>query len=142
MTRNTSIVVYNKIKSEGLLSKRRLEIYDIMYHNGPMTSSQAFEIINRNRKVSGISQSRARFTELRDMGVLEEMGTTECPITKNTVILWDVSGQLPTELVKGKTKKQKKAELIEKINQLGFRDDMTEESKALLRSIYFMVKNI
>ena len=42
--RQTSIDCYNKIKAEGLLSKRRLEVYEILFHHGQLTANEIVRI--------------------------------------------------------------------------------------------------
>lgn len=94
--RKTSVLVYNQIKEEGTLSKRRWETYDALFRSGPMT-------INETLKCLPYSQHKSispRFAELRDMGAIEEVGERECFVTGRVCILWDVSGKLPKKLVK------------------------------------------
>jgi hypothetical protein len=107
--RRTSIQVYHEIRDNGLLSQRRWEVYRWLYHNGPATGREA--ILGARKQDHGpvISQTRARLTELRDMGVIEELGTVNDKVTGNEVILWDVTDKLPRPLpprVVGPTKKQ------------------------------------
>ena len=115
--RETSIEAYEKILKEGLISPRRWEVYATVYNNGPMTSGEAFFIINKTKTSTNLilSQSRARFTELRDMGLLKELGTKNCSITKNKVILWDVTKNLPTKIIIPETKKSKLEKVIKKL---------------------------
>ena len=40
--RQTSIDCYNQIKAEGLLSKRRLEVYEAILKSAPCSSGEAF----------------------------------------------------------------------------------------------------
>lgn len=105
--RQTSIDAYNKIKEEGLLSRRRWEIYDVVFKNGPMTSAEAFRKLILANTIRNITQSRARFTELRDSGVFQECGTKVCSVTGMTVILWDVTSRLPIKAEKPTTHKCK-----------------------------------
>lgn len=42
--------------------------------------------------------SGSRFTEMRDKGIIEEVGTRKCSITNKEVILYDVTDQLPKKL--------------------------------------------
>ena len=115
--RQTSIEVYNKIKSGNYLSKCRFEIYECLFHNQPMTSGEVFSLISKNKKSnSPLSQSRARFTELRDMGAIMEVGVKKCSITNNTVILWDVTNKIPSNFKRPQTKKQKINNVIQKLN--------------------------
>ena len=100
MTRKTSIEVYHKIRNQGLLSRRRLEVYATVWEYGPMTSAEAFRVMNRNAPIKNITQSRARFTELRDLGVFEELGEKICSVTGHKAILWEVTDRLPIKYEK------------------------------------------
>ncbi len=91
--RQTSIDCYNQIKAEGLLTKRRLEVYEAILKNAPCTSSEA--MLNRLNSSNVLSQSRARFTELRELGVIYERGIKKCSVTGKNVIEWDLTDNLP-----------------------------------------------
>ncbi len=95
MTRETSIEAYEKIKASGLIGRRQREVYDVLFWHGPMTSAEAFVILNEKSPVKNITQSRARFTELRDFGVIEELGRKTCSVTKHSAIEWRVTGKMP-----------------------------------------------
>lgn len=41
--RQTSIDCFNQIKKEGLLSKRRLEVYEAIFKNAPCTTNEALK---------------------------------------------------------------------------------------------------
>ena len=104
--RQTSIDCYNKIKSEGLLSKMRLKVYEAILRKAPCTSGEAFATITT--KENQISQSRARFTELRELGVIYEVRNRKCTITSMNVIEWDLTDRLPLNVKNtNKTKKQR-----------------------------------
>jgi len=104
--RQTSIDCYNQIKQEGLLTKRRLEVYEAIFKNAPCTSSEA--MINRLNSSNVLSQSRARFTELRELGVIYEKDVRPCRITGRNVIEWDLTDRLPVDIKKSnKTKKHR-----------------------------------
>jgi hypothetical protein len=106
--RKTSIEAYEKILKEGLLSPRRWEIYATVFNHGPMTSAEAFAKINQDKSnIKVLTQSRARFTELREMGLLQELEPVICSITNNRVIQWDVTSNLPTKIIKPETKTKK-----------------------------------
>jgi len=103
MIRETSIEAYKNLVLSGLLSERRREVYQTVYKFGPMTSGEAFSYINRNRPIGNLTQSRARFTELREMGLLKEMGTRICSVSGMTTILWDVTSRVsPITIPKNK----------------------------------------
>jgi len=98
--RQTSIDCYRQIQAEGLLSKRRWEIYNILYHHGPMSSNETFDY-SQLKGVDGYRHNaNARMTELRDLGVVMELGTKVCSKTGRTVIEWDVTDRLPKRLIK------------------------------------------
>mgnify|MGYP003633483327 CR=1 FL=1 len=115
-TRQTSIDCYNKIKQEGLLSKRRLEVYEALLSSAPCTSTEAI----RNAKTTfGIFGVSSRFTELRDLGVIYEKGEKQCSITGRNVIEWDLTDRLPVNIKNTtKTKKQKKDEALKSLRNL------------------------
>lgn len=54
-----------------------------------MTANEVFEQLNLKTNQSG------RFTEMLEMGVIQEVGERVCSITGRNVILWDVTDQLP-----------------------------------------------
>lgn len=97
MVRETSSDCYNQIKEEGLLSKRRWEVYDILFKHGPMTSNETFDYSKLNGVDGYRHNANARMTELRDCGVVKEIGTRQCSKTGRNVILWDVTARLPTK---------------------------------------------
>jgi len=103
MIRETSIEAYNQIKSNGLLSLRRWEVYDILFRKGPLTANEAFREIameRGKRAQSLLSVSNARFTELRKIGVVKEVCERTCTLSGVKVIEWDVTDRLPVKLDK------------------------------------------
>jgi hypothetical protein len=108
--RQTSIDCYNKIKEEGLLSKRRLQVYESIYNSAPCTASEVFKEKNLKTNQSG------RFTELRDLGVIYEKGERICSITGRNVIEWDLTDRLP--IIVKNTNKNKKQRINEALNLL------------------------
>jgi hypothetical protein len=106
--RQTSIEVYRQMEREGLLSERRWEAYKILYEYGPMTSNEIFEKARLHGNPNYRHNTNARMTELRDLGVAVEVGTRECSVTGRTVILWDVTDQLPSRPEKREATPSKK----------------------------------
>lgn len=106
MTRETSIEAYYAIRDSGLLSRRRFEIYEILALHGPLTANQAFQHLERNRagKFRFDSNTRARLTELREFGVITEIGTQKCSVSGMNTILWEITGRLPVKPAKKPTK--------------------------------------
>lgn len=116
--RTTSIEVYKFLEENGTLSAKRWEIYATVYNHGPITSGEAFAKLSEGKTLKSLSQSRARFTELRGMGLLKETGERECKITGYTVIEWDVTDQLPLKLEKAPTRKEKIETYCKKLESL------------------------
>ena len=115
-TRQTSIDCYNKIKQEGLLSKRRLEVYEALLSTAPCTSSEAIRNAKTTFGVFGVS---SRFTELRDLGVIYEKGEKKCSIAGRNVIEWDLTDRLPVNVKKSnKTKKHKINDALNSLREL------------------------
>jgi len=144
MQRDTSKEVYKQIKDNGLLAKRRLEVYEIIYKYGSMTGAEVSNMhkIQFGTVGSTVSETvRNRITELRNMGVVRELGTTECPITHNTVILWDVTSNLPKNLPKRLSKKEKKEVIIADI-EVFYKKLEDKELRKEMREIKKQIKNI
>lgn len=104
--RQTSIDAYHEIKESGLLSKRRMEVYDWLFHNGPATGNEVFQGMVNNKMITNANIT-TRLGELRDMGVAYEVGVVKCPVTGKSVIQWDVTGSLPNKVEKKATNYEK-----------------------------------
>ena len=102
-TRQTSIDCYNEIKANGLLSKRRLEVYEAIFKAAPCTTNEALMFIH-----SGSHGVGSRTTELRELGVIYEKGVKKCLVTGRSVIEWDLTDNLPKDIkLKTNTKKSR-----------------------------------
>jgi len=142
MATATSIKVYNQIKSEGLLSDKRMKVYEIFMEYGELTGSQVSEIYKSLHPTSQHSETiRNRITELRDMGVLEELGTTICHLSKREVVKFGLTDQLPNKLEKKVTRKEQVDEVLEYITMIG-KQCPDLEVKQSLRQIYFKVRKL
>lgn len=103
MIRATSIAAYEHIRDRGLLSRERFRVYAALYRQGESTSGETFDAIRREAQATGdlsqqrspLSQSRARFTELREIGVIEEAGERECRISGRRCIVWRITDRVP-----------------------------------------------
>lgn len=82
--RETSVEAYEKIKASGLLSKRRWQVYDILFRCGPLTARQIAEDF-------GVPGGWKRCSELQEMGLIREVGTRVDSKTQQTVLVWDVT---------------------------------------------------
>lgn len=133
MIRETSIEAYNQIKANGLLSKRRFQIYDCLYFNGPMTAMEVFKKLGLRTNQSG------RFTEMEKLEVIQDAGTKLDDETGMTVTLWDVTSGLPQK-IKKPTKKQRKEYVMNLLVDLGRR--IPEIYKPDLRRAYKQIKTL
>lgn len=124
--RSTSTEVYRRLEDSGFLEKRRGKVYQFLFWNGPLTVAETIEELEARsgRKGAWRINSSGRFTELRTMGAIQEMGQATCTVTGENVILWDVTdrepGPLPTR-VTGLTRNQlldRVAELEEEVTTL------------------------
>ena len=115
-TRQTSIDCYNKIRSNGLLSKRRLETFEAIIKIAPCTASEVQHSINYH---NGGRDCMKRISELRDRGVIYEVRTRECRVTGRNVIEWDLTDRLPIEIKKiNKTKKHRVDDALNSLREL------------------------
>lgn len=94
--RNTSIEAYNIIKDNGLLSRLRFQVYDYVFHHGPSSIRDAARHF-KNQYSNSLS---TRFSELRDLGLLDEIGEKQDPQSLKRVIIWDVTDKLPIKTEK------------------------------------------
>ena len=125
-TRQTSIECYNKIKEQGLLSNMRFKVYEAILKKAPCTSGEAFATMTT--KENQISQSRARFTELRELGVIYEKGEKKCSITGRNVIEWDLTESLPVNVKNpNKTKKQRVDDALNSLRKLYKNKDISTD---------------
>ena len=92
--RATSLAAYDYLVANEVLPQRRREVYELLYRYGPGTSAEIIRHQLEGRQVVALTQSRARFTELRDMGVVRELGEVVCRVTGFTAILWDVTDRV------------------------------------------------
>lgn len=136
--RQTSIDCYNQIKQEGLLSKRRLEVYEALLSAAPCTSSEAIRNAKTTFGVFGVS---SRFTELRDLGVIYEKGEKKCSITGRNVIEWDLTDRLPINIKKSnKTKKQRIDDTLNSFREL-YKNHLTSTNEDWI-TVANLIKNI
>ena len=137
--RQTSIDCYNNIKANGLLSKRRFEVYEALIKISPCTATELQNSMDFN---NGGRDCMKRISELRDLGGIYERRERNCSITGKMVIEWDLTDKLPSK-VKAPivTKKQKIEEILNDISDFG-KTLSDEEEKKILRGIYLKLKSL
>jgi hypothetical protein len=139
MIKQTSIDCYNQIKANGLLSKRRFEVYKELIGKTPCTATELQNSMDFN---NGGRDCMKRISELRDLGVIYEKGIRKCKVTGKNVIEWDLTDKLP---LKDKapvvTKKQKIEEILNDIADFG-KTLSNIENIDKLRGIYLKIKSL
>jgi Fe2+ or Zn2+ uptake regulation protein len=143
MVKTTSIETYHLIKDSGLISEKRMRVFDIFYENPQgLTGAEVSDIYRKKHPTSQHSETiRNRITELVQMGVLSEIGVVECQFSKRSVTKWCCIDKMPIPLEKKQTKKEKIQEILEDITSLG-KALQSEEEKIVLRTIYHKIKNL
>jgi hypothetical protein len=106
-TRQTSIDCFNQIKAQGLLSKRRFEVYEKLLTIAPCTASELQKSMDYN---NGGRDCMKRLSELRDLGTIYEKRERKCNVTGKVVIEWDLTDKLPIKPTKLITAKQQRVE--------------------------------
>ena len=143
MINSVSIEVYHSIKNSGILSDKRMKVYDIFYENPQgLTGSEVSEIYKSKYLSSKHSETiRNRITELRDMGVLDEKAIVTCQYTNRSVTKFCLNQKMPTSLEKKETLNEKLDKILHNIVELGY--SMQEgEQKNKLRLIHKEIKNL
>jgi hypothetical protein len=141
MVQTTSIETYHAIKNSGLISEKRLKVFDIFYQNpNGLTGAEVSEIYRKENPTSQHSETiRNRITELVQMGVLDEVGVVECQYSKRNVMKWRCIDKMPIPLEKRLSKKQQIKLILEDVTALGLTLER-EEDKIVLRSIYWKIR--
>jgi hypothetical protein len=133
-----SMDAFNHIKKNGLLSDKRLKVYHILaLHPQGLTGSEVSNIYKQHYPTSQHSETiRNRITELRDSGVLDEVGNVVCQFTKRNVMKYRVNGQMPTKLVPKKSLNTNIDEIIADLKKLWELTTISEQDKrGIIREI-------
>lgn len=143
MAQTTSIETYNAIKESGLISEKRMKVFDIFYQNPRgLTGAQVSEIYRSQNPTSQHSETiRNRITELVQMGVLAELGVVECEFSKRSVMKWCCVDRMPIPLEKKVTRKEQIKQILDDVTALGKKLE-SEEDKTALRKIYWQIKSL
>lgn len=107
------------------MSKRRWEVYAWLFHNGPASANEVYRALVTGRWINS-SSYLSRLSELRRMGVIQEVGEKTDHETKMLVLVWDVTNKMPTPL--------------ERIDQRMTRNQLIIELAAVARSYLNDVK--
>lgn len=143
MVQITSVQTYNAICKSGLISAKRMKVFDIFYKNPQgLTGAEVSEIYRSENPTSQHSETiRNRITELFQMGVIAEVGVVVCRFSKRNVMKWSCIDSMPIKLEVKMTLKQQVKEILDDIVIFGKKLD-AEENKKELRAIYHKLKNL
>ena len=129
-----SLETYNRIKSLGLLTGRRLAVYECIYHWGPMTATEVYKRLNLETNNSG------RFTELNEIGAIKPVSIKE-NANGNQETVWAVTGELPKDETKTPIRREiLTAKILVIMQKLA--KQLNETEKAELRKAYAIIKKI
>ena len=141
MVRSTSIEAYHDlINSDELGKKQKIVLQALIVANLKNGAVSAAELFNEQLKGKNLvfSNVRARLSELRDMGVIEERDKRACAYTTRKVITWHFTGAKP-ERVNRIPKSLKKELIKERFNlmyaELRGHNKLREDLKALWRMV-------
>jgi len=90
--RDTSVQAFYNAVSSGKIRTRQQQAYFGVEALGIATSGETFEYLKEQKRfqLRYDSNTCARFTELRDLGLIREVGRKVCRITGETCIAWSV----------------------------------------------------
>ena len=141
--KQTSIDTYHNIVNNGLLSKRRLEVYKALYELGPMTQNEMVRHFKQFYPNSNPSGFHARFSELEKMKVIIPIGVKKDSVSNQECIIWATTDNLPVKLEKLPTFKEKKKEILEDIVTLGKKlPNFPKCYRRELKDIYLKIKQL
>ena len=87
MTRETSIEAYREALAGGLINRQHSEILALVLKRGPATSA---ETVQDTVLAKNLNLTRARFTELHQVGWLKSLEPRHCRITGHRATVWDL----------------------------------------------------
>lgn len=105
--RATSLEAFNAIKERELLSAKRFEVYELLYHHGPLTAHEVVALGRKQNPLANQTSWNARLSELESLGVVRTVGEKLNPVSNVSNLLWDVTDKLPTKFVRPETMAQK-----------------------------------
>lgn len=88
MVRLTSIQAYEQLVKSGALVGQYAELQHLIATKGPGTAS---EILKGSKFDKNRNLARARFTELKERGLIVEVGSRECDVTGRNALVWEAT---------------------------------------------------
>lgn len=98
-SRDTSREAWKLVAESGLLGGKHLTIYEMVGRYPDCTANEIFLKLKYLGKIRGEfdSNTHSRFTELRDMGCIEEVQRRPCSTSGRLAVTWEVTGRHPIE---------------------------------------------
>lgn len=93
MVRETSLISYQEILSEGLINERQAKVYDVILRYPCLTDME----IMRECGFNDPNKVRPRRKELFDYGLIKNEGKKRCSITKRLAYSWSVIHFVPKD---------------------------------------------
>ena len=141
--RDTSREIYQKIRKEGLIGKKQIQVYEILFMYGPLTGSEVANWMDEFHQKSNVSETvRNRLNELKAMGIVTELPKAPCPVTGNTVYRYDVNSKLPVKPPRKLLKKEKLNSIKKQLIYIGRNVEMPEDKLEILQQIWREVKKL
>ena len=145
MIQKTSIETFIQVQNSGLLSEKRLRVYEIIYEYGALTGAQVSEIYRSKYPAATHSETiRNRITELVQMNLVKQAGIVVCDKTKRKVHTYLCSNELPSTPQKKVSKKQillNSMHQIEKIASEVDKEEVKNKLRKLWRSLNYLYTN-
>jgi hypothetical protein len=95
MRKKTSDEIFYRIKSEGLLSKLKWSVYEVIYKHGPITANEVWKFHLSHLQQRSVTP---RTSELEELGVICEIIRRDCQVTGNNCVAWETTDNLPKNL--------------------------------------------
>ena len=123
MSQVTSRAAFEAAMGSGLIAERQRQVFEIVCLHGPLTANEAFNFLQRRvgRAFRFDSNTRARFTELRELGVIEEAPARLCSVSHRRCIVWRATGNAPVRPPRRVRSRARIAELegeVARLNQI------------------------
>ena len=115
MARDTSVKAYESVKATGILGECLWQVYDCLYHHGPLTANECWDKLRKAEPDLNKPSVTPRFKELERWGAIKDLGTRKCSVSERECHFYDVTSQIPVkpEDEDGKTRAELEAEIEE-----------------------------
>jgi hypothetical protein len=93
--RKTSLDIYRQILDSGFINDSQKLVYSYLCDHGPTSTGKVNKILQRPDEVH--PSYHRRVEELEVLGLTCRVGKGPCPVTGNSVDLWDVTANVPVK---------------------------------------------